>query len=282
MDGNDELGNDEGWDSDEVGFHREEYRPRKSRRRECGGDGVLDDASHDGKDELMGAAPPAENSRTGPQTTDEPPKPVNPPKSSAATAGEDTPQPKKRGRKKKQPPVQEAPAQDELAKRLASESVAATKPVVPEPEPPTEKPKKKRGRPRKSDTAKPDTAALEERAIEEPATEEMPPTQPFEPAAAGLGPVTEEQPPRESETTTTFGKSPSAAAAAAHKSTATPLHETDGANKGAAIEPRSAASSSTAPGKTLAAAGKPQQPVYRVGLSKKSRVASLLKIKPRQ
>ena len=47
----------------------------------------------------------------------------------------------------------------------------------------------------------------------------------------------------------------------------------------------------TAPGKATAAGkstasqaagGKPQQPLYRVGLSKKSRVASLLKIKPRQ
>lgn len=294
MNDNDELGNDEEWDSDEVGFHREEYRPRKSRRRGSGGGGggddVLDDVSRDGKDELMGTAPPTEYSRTDQQSMDEPPKPINHPKlSAAAPAREETPQPKKRGRKKKQPPVSEELAQDELATGLASQNVTTTEPVVPgpasKPEPPIEKPKKKRGRPRKSDTTKAGATASEEKAAEEPVLEEIPPTQPFDPTAAGLGPAAEEQPPTEPEISATV-ETPSSP----EKSAATPTHETGGANKGTATESPSAASSSTAPGKATAAGrstsgpstvGKPQQPLYRVGLSKKSRVASLLKIKPR-
>ncbi|KAK8862974.1 AT hook domain-containing protein [Apiospora arundinis] len=180
-DDDDELAGDDGWDSEDVGFHREVYKPRPSRRRTNGGGAnagndarAAEDTTHD---DVMQDLPPTQDPRQQqlPETKEvgrseeiqETPDITKAP----AVMVDDNPKPppKKRGRKKKQPPPPEETS-DELAQAQTAsvslgagsgaaeqeptmESAAAVEPDADGDYAPVEQaPKKKRGRPRKSDT----------------------------------------------------------------------------------------------------------------------------------
>lgn len=72
------------------------------------------------------------------------------------------PQPKKRGRKKKQPVSEEVIGSEQFVKDQTIAQEQATVDSVPEPQTEPDKAKKKRGRPRKSDTANPEVVAAPE------------------------------------------------------------------------------------------------------------------------
>ncbi|KAK7948996.1 threonine synthase [Apiospora aurea] len=175
----DELAGDDGWDSEDVGFHREVYKPRPSRRRSNGANRQEDARAAEPatNDDVMHELPPTQDPLQPEETTEaarrmeiqetpdiavKAPAPA-PDTDPAMVNGK--PPPKKRGRKKKQP--QPSAASDELTQAhtpgvsgaesgaIDSEPTAAPTAADPyafEDEAPAEKPKKKRGRPRKSET----------------------------------------------------------------------------------------------------------------------------------
>ncbi|CAJ2511770.1 Uu.00g073950.m01.CDS01 [Anthostomella pinea] len=163
----DELGQDDSWDSDTIGYYRESYRPRTSRRRSKASISII---LEDEVGEQTGFPTPYEEVHNKPadelaEIAPADPEPPAAPESPATKAdqAEDQPtvQPKKRGRKKKQPVVEVLP-QDVPDTGL---QVVAQEPpplgTALEVEAPVEKPKKKRGRPRKSDFSKAEVVAPE-------------------------------------------------------------------------------------------------------------------------
>ncbi|KAK8086364.1 hypothetical protein PG994_001338 [Apiospora phragmitis] len=311
-DDDDELAGDEGWDSEDVGFHREVYKPRPSRRRSNGAKNNVGAAEAATDDDVIQDIPPTQDPHQPAITTTEAEREILETPDIAAKAPDPPPvmvggkpPPKKRGRKKKQP-VQPS-ASDELTQAqtpsvLGVESgaveaeptaaPAAADPYAVEDDAPVEKPKKKRGRPRKSDTP---VKAAELCSIR---TENNTLPSTADPLAMDedIAPETTERSARRSAT-----RKASEPDATTHGS-ASPLQEVDRNTKHhtppavAAAEASESESSSTTtkkpaaiPAAASSAAKKttnpatpsqqqPGKPGYRVGLSKKSRVASLLKI----
>lgn len=184
-DEDDELAGDDGWDSEDVGFHREVYKPRPSRRRSNGANNDNNNAraaeSATTNDNVIQDLPPTQDPHQPPGTTEEASREIpetpdivakapTPAPDPASAMIDGKPPPKKRGRKKKQPPPPSD--SDELAQARAPSGVSGADSGAVESEPtaasaaaaatdpyafgddiaPAEKPKKKRGRPRKSDT----------------------------------------------------------------------------------------------------------------------------------
>ncbi|KAK8129638.1 threonine synthase [Apiospora kogelbergensis] len=337
-DDDDELAGDDGWDSEDVGFHREVYKPRPSRRRSNGGGANVgnDARAAEGctatNDDVMQDLPPTQDPHQ-PQT--EAARRVI--QETADAKAPEMPQPKKRGRKKKQPPPPPLDTGDELAQ--AQSTSLGVEPGATETEPaaaesaaadgdytPVEKPKKKRGRPRKSDTPakkapEPSSIRTEQNTL--PSTADPLATEEdFPPKATAAKPSTRDSsslsdvPPSDEDEDEDEEDEPvkrgrkkgakrpklskadeeTAATVTARKS-ASPLREVDRNTKlqspalaaAAATEASEPDSSSTKkPAMPAASATKPnpatpsqQQPGkigYRVGLSKKSRVTSLLKV----
>ncbi|KAK8093759.1 hypothetical protein PG997_000444 [Apiospora hydei] len=335
----DELAGDDGWDSEDVGFHREVYKPRPSRRRSNGANCQEDARAAESatNDDVMHELPPTQDPLQLEETTEaarreevqktpdiaaEAPAPAPDP---GPVMVNGKPPPKKRGRKKKQP--QPSAASDELTQAHTSgvsgaESGAmdleptaaptAADPYAFEDDVPAEKPKKKRGRPRKSETpvkaAEPppsvrteqntlpstaDPLAMEDedfapKATEPPsrgrsASEEIPPSEddddeddePVVKKRGGPPNAPNASPLREVDRNTKT-QSPAVATDEAGES-----ESSNTAKKAAAESPAPTAASSAATKKTPGPATPSQQQgkvPYRVGLSKKSRVQSLLKI----
>lgn len=301
----DELGQDESWDSDTIGHHRETYTPRLSRRRSNATNihedetaqqeeveepvdvveiGVEEESENHITDIV--ADPMEENSASNipPTTALEVP---------AATEGKNLPtaQPKKkRGRKKKQPVVEEA-VQDE---QTIEEPVAPVELDPPfqavEVDDVSDKPKRKRGRPRKSDQAK--------------ATEIDAPPMPAESPDDPIGKKTLDEDYNEASAKEDEGNPKSKKAAKKQKkkdqvnvntlredgnlalkevdvNSITPSRSasSEPVGKKSKEEPAAADNSKAKPKtkETPKSAASQSKALYRVGLSKKSRIAPLLK-----
>ncbi|KAK8134656.1 hypothetical protein PG984_006668 [Apiospora sp. TS-2023a] len=344
-DDDDELAGDDGWDSEDVGFHREFYKPRPSRRRSNGASNAGAAAQDNNNaraaeaatnDDVIQDLPPTQDPHQPPVTTEdasreipETPDIVAKPSAQAPDPApimvDGKPPPKKRGRKKKQPPPPSD--SDELAQAQApsvsgaesgavdSEPTAASAAAAADPyafgddAAPAEKPKKKRGRPRKSDTpvkapnkspvrteqtTLPSTAdplamddedfapeAAARPSARRSASEEIPPSEEDddedgEPVVKKRGEEARQtaSPLQEVDRNTKLPSPAVAAVEASESESSTPA-------KKLAAEPAATPAASSTTKKTANPATPSQQPgkvAYRVGLSKKSRVTSLLKI----
>ncbi|KAK7978265.1 hypothetical protein PG988_005755 [Apiospora saccharicola] len=344
-DDDDELAGDDGWDSEDVGFHREVYKPRPSRRRSNGASNAgaaAQDNNNNAQaaeaatnDDVIQDLPSTQDPHQPPVTTEEASREIPETPDIVAKASAQAPDPA---------PIMPPPPSDsdELAPAQAP-SVSGAESGAVDSEPtatsaaaadlyafgddaaPAEKPKKKRGRPRKSDTpvkapnkspvrteqtTLPSTAdplardeedfvpdAAARPSARRSASEEIPPSEEEddeddEPVVKKRGRKPAKRPkvskePEEAITThgsasplqevdhNTKLQSPAVAAVEASESeSSTP------ARKLAAGPAATPAASSTTK-KTANPATPSQQPgkvAYRVGLSKKSRVTSLLKI----
>ncbi|KAK1508353.1 hypothetical protein CTAM01_02139 [Colletotrichum tamarilloi] len=287
---------DEGWDSDDIGFHRESYKPRVSRRR--GSDSSRqDEAEMPGKIEI----PVAD---MGPAAQ----LPLEEPASLKEPASTSTTKPKKRGRpRKSDTAISESPAPaetstmpqitdtSETVKDAAAGTEAATAAT------PTTT-KKKRGRPKKADN---NASESVQQATEKPHAPEVEhagdaPSGKAAKRSKGRGEHVDAQ--QQEGCTADAGSGPREQGgsdrvlqpvtpnAALSKSGSDGL----GPQKSAAAEGKGAATKETpaqADGDKSGTSGKTEgkqrlstpaslsatKPIYRVGLSKRSRIAPLLK-----
>ncbi len=301
----DELGHDDSWDSDAIGHHPELSRPRLSRRRSNASSIHEDEtAQHEEPEEPVDAVdigPEEEAVYLVEPVEQDPPSNPPPPALEAPIPAErvDAPtnQPKKRGRKKKQPVVEEVIRDERPVEEAAAVPTEPDPPPqAPEAEEVVKNPKKKRGRPRKSDQAK--TAKTAPPPVPAEVPEEPPGKAPDNDAAgASPGQLGEEEPksknaPRKrgKRTDDVAEEEPSG------KDEVSALREVD-ANPGipsrsassepagkkkpaetAAAENQAKARTKETPKPAAAAAATQSKVLYRVGLSKKTRIAPLLKI----
>ncbi|RYP02986.1 hypothetical protein DL765_010635 [Monosporascus sp. GIB2] len=290
----DELGHDDSWDSDAVGHHLETYRPRRSRRRSNAAsihedETAQNEAAEDPVDvvEVDQTEAPANTVQEDSAADAQPAAPEIP--KAVEPELPLKPQPKKRGRKKKQPAIEEI-SQDEQPAEEEAAAIELDPPIQPaEAEEPVEKPKKKRGRPRKSDQAKAAEVAAPQAAAETQA----------EPEEQSCENDNDETPPEQVED---GPKSKKAAQRRTRKSDpdedtapgreASALKELDGnassrsmssepatknsSEGGAATENNHQSKAQTAK-ETPKPAASQSKVLYRVGLSKKTRIAPLLK-----
>ncbi|KAI1635635.1 hypothetical protein F4809DRAFT_612862 [Biscogniauxia mediterranea] len=287
----DELGQEEPWNSDANDEYQDNYKPRPSRRRtkattimeddDLGEDpistingGSLEKPVDTDVEVEVEVIPDAPNTSTVDEasTLDQPEQ-------------KPTVQPKKRGRKKKQPvteeinhvPGDESPAINQEPDFLGP----AIQPVAS-----TEKPKKKRGRPRKSDTAAKVEAVAAERDV--PAETSVNPESEVTDARPEQSASDQDDQDAEKRKTkkmkvddrTADGgtvplkdvdrntRSPSNALSSDEPLTKTPAETPAPENRPSKPEAKKSSSSTPQP---------PKVP-YRVGLSKRSRIAPLLKI----
>ncbi|OTA81349.1 hypothetical protein M434DRAFT_37582 [Hypoxylon sp. CO27-5] len=207
------------------------------------------------------------------------------------------PKPKKRGRKKKQPPTDQVVQDEPLVEiqSTAQELIPTAKPPEVQAEP--GKPKKKRGRPRKSDPAKPETPAAPE-----PESNPLPEAREDADELSSLQTEAIEKPkPKPKKKQAQRQEQTEIANGLTEGSTgdrdASPLREissnpktpsqrstsAEGASTGSIAEPpadqklpsKTQDKASTTP-KPTPSASQPKVP-YRVGLSKRTRITSLLK-----
>ncbi|TRX92835.1 hypothetical protein FHL15_006241 [Xylaria flabelliformis] len=267
----DELSRDDIWDPNHIDVPQESYKPRPSKRRAARAAGFSDVGN---KTDTLEYIP--DEALIDTQIPPDLPAPSEP---------QLEVQPKKRGRKKKQPTTENLVTETDTNEELNTDQnlVEPQKPAEPEPSP--EKPKKRRGRPRKSEPSK----AIEETTPEAPMADEPPITEPPQ-KDDGPDSVSRKQANSESNTKRKRSKakkevedteseddrpplgevdsnlrSPSKSVSAKEETPARGSSEEKSAPKAQAKEkPKSSASQS--------------KPTYRVGLSKRSRIAPLLKI----
>ncbi|KAI1766524.1 hypothetical protein GGR53DRAFT_209201 [Hypoxylon sp. FL1150] len=283
----DELGQDEPWDS-EI---RKDHKRRRSKQMIDSPDPQEGDEEVELITNPHDEPPMDEVHETDVLTFDipgtEPPPPAPAPEPGIPEV-EPTPQPKKRGRKKKQPVSGDVVVQEQTSTVQDPET---------QPEP--DKPKKKRGRPRKSDTEKPEAAAAPEPEsistlkphedniqYDELALEKIPTNK-----GKSKAKKTKKQPPVHEEADETTNDQ-----AADEDENVTPLREisrnsrtpsqksapTDEAPEGADSDQnlppnQPAAKAATTPKPTPTPTPSQPKVPYRIGLSKRSRITSLLK-----
>lgn len=211
-----------------------------------------------------------------------PAKRVKQPAKQPAKSPVDVPatEPKKRGRKKKQP-VSEEIVHDEEVHSVPSIPVSAAIPEAPKPEldTPAEKPKKKRGRPRKSEMQNTDEATeVPASASEKPvAKKTAAPVSPGD-TAVESGSTTIEDSWNQSAADISTAPEKNDSKSKPDENTTrsvSPLKETDRNTLLVSQSTNSESDKSVTKSITPSQAGKS---LYRVGLSKKSRIAPLLKI----
>jgi hypothetical protein len=315
QDDEDELGRDDSWDSDAIGYHRETYIPQKSLRRSERAS--IEDAKEDldtraaedvreaaearemekaqearGAQEMeetpvAGGAPVAEEDRISdfvPEYGQTPPHKKTKTKSAASSskqssaAASEAPQPKKRGRKKKQPVVEEVFRDEDAGAQETSPAPA----VIPTPATGTvqavEKPKRKRGRPRKSDDINNDSTAEQGGGkIQGTEGEEAPPIsqrQVSEGSNAKPDDGWKETTP-EIPTDNENVQQGSKEVTASPKKSVSPLKDADSNTLLTSQSTTSTSEKATSTAKV--APSQPGKMAYRVGLSKRSRIAPLLK-----
>ncbi|RYP07871.1 hypothetical protein DL764_002237 [Monosporascus ibericus] len=293
----DELGHDDSWDSDAVGYHRETYRPRRSRRRSNAASIHEDETA-----QKEAAEDPVD--AVGMDQTEGPADTVH--EDSAAYAQPAAPeisqavepelplkaQPKKRGRKKKQPTIEEIPQDEQPAEEEAA-AVELDAPIQPaEVEGPVEKPRKKRGRPRKSDQAKaadvaapPAEAEMQAETQAEPEersrdndNDEAPPEQAEEPKSkkAVQRRIRKSDPDEDMAPEQKVSALKELGDNASSRSMSSEPASKKSSEEGAATENHHQSKAQTAK-ETPKPAASQSKVLYRVGLSKKTRIAPLLK-----
>ncbi|KAI0181298.1 hypothetical protein GGR52DRAFT_27567 [Hypoxylon sp. FL1284] len=274
-------------DQDELGDP--EVRKDRKRRRSEQNPQIDSSAAHESIEDIdlvpnLQEEPPVDDVREPEEfpadvPATEPPPPDHAPEPSIPEV-QPAPQPKKRGRKKKQPVSEEAVVDEQAAPVPIAE-------IQPEPE----KPKKKRGRPRKSDTEKAEkVAAVEPKADstsksheddiqrDELASEETPvnkgklKTKKTAKQADVLDEATNEQVTDEGGRTSPLKEISRNSRTPSEKSKSLDEKPED-AGPDQNLTPNQAVPSKPTPAST------PSQPKvpYRVGLSKRSRITSLLK-----
>ncbi|RYP55767.1 hypothetical protein DL771_012358 [Monosporascus sp. 5C6A] len=290
----DELGHDDSWDSDAVGHHRETYRPRRSRRRSNAASIHEDETAQNEAAEAPVDIVEMDQAEGPPDTVQEDSAPdAQPavPEISKAVEPE-LPlkaQPKKRGRKKKQPAIEEIPQDQQPAEEEAA-VIEIDPPIQPaEVEEPVEKPKKKRGRPRKSDPAKAAEVAVPPAAAE---TQGEPEEQTRDIDNDEAPPEQVEDEPKSKKAAQRRTRKSNPDEDTAPEQEASVLKELDGnASSGSmSSEPASKKSSegraatennhqpkAETARETPKSAASQSKVLYRVGLSKKTRIAPLLK-----
>ncbi|KAI1748534.1 hypothetical protein F4782DRAFT_356616 [Xylaria castorea] len=155
----DELGRDDIWDPDDVDAPQDSHKPRATRRRAVLAAGFSDIGSK--IDTLEHISDEAAIQTQGP------------PELPAPLEAQPDAQLKKRGRKKKQSTTENLVIETDTNEELNSNQNLVSPEKVAEAEPSPEKPKKKRGRPRKSGPSK----AAEEPMPEPPIADELPVTE---------------------------------------------------------------------------------------------------------
>lgn len=277
----DELGQDDSWDSDIIGRHRESYKPRTSRRRsnaasinevqaevEPDPDAIFEEPESDLDPEYGDMATSRKTKRAAKNTK-------------SSSAAQEKAQPKKRGRKKKQPVSEEVILDEEVVEQISNIAEFGESVTGPEVEPPAEVPKKKRGRPRKSEAAATQDISNMPTSTEATSTSEtlMNPA-PAKKTSAKKSTTTMETTAKDLTTQTSLESEKAETEREAEdnkKRSMSPLKEVD---RNSLLTSQSTISDSdksvAAPIKkpTLSQAGKS---AYRVGLSKRTRIAPLLK-----
>ncbi|KAI1737160.1 hypothetical protein F4680DRAFT_222063 [Xylaria scruposa] len=268
----DELSRDDILDPDDIDVPQESYKPRASKRRAVRAADFLGTPKHIPDEELVDTQVP-------------------PPDLPAPSEPQPEAQLKKRGRKKKQPTTENLTTETDMNEEpdLNQNPVSPEKPAEPEPSP--EKPKKRRGRPRKSEPSKaveepiPEPPVADEPPIEAPQKEDSP-----DPPAA----VSRKQANNESNTKRKRGKATTKVVEDSEsEDDRPPLGEVDSnlrspsksvsakeetpARSRAGSSEEKAAPKAQSKEKPKSAASQ-SKPTYRVGLSKRSRIAPLLKI----
>ncbi|KAI0485415.1 hypothetical protein F4859DRAFT_528401 [Xylaria cf. heliscus] len=276
----DELCRADTWDPDDIDVPQDSYKPRATKRRavlaEAFSDiGIRTDTLENISDEaVIQIQDPPEL-----PSTLEPPPPET--------------QPKKRGRKKKQHTIENPLTETDTNEDLHSNQNPTSPEKVAEAEHSPEKPKKKRGRPRKSGPSK----AAEEPIPEPPMADEPPITDPPQqddnpdtPPAA----VPKKQENRNQKAQRKKGKASEEVEDPEPKDDRLPLKELDSnlqsPSKLASTDEETPAKTKTKTGsgeekstpkpqskETSKPAASQSKPTYRVGLSKRSRIAPLLK-----
>ncbi|KAH6646776.1 hypothetical protein BKA67DRAFT_580546 [Truncatella angustata] len=185
-------------------------------------------------------------------------------------------EPKKRGRKKKQPIV-EKPSGEEQAEDTGASVTAMPEPAA-DVQTPEEKPKKKRGRPRKSDVAKPVEVSDEPMPAPERSAGKTTKSASAENGLVEDGSTTIEdswKQPVVDASTDSKNAQPKPTTDKTVTRDVSPLKEADRNSLLASQSTISESNKSISKSMTPSQAGKA---IYRVGLSKKSRIAPLLKI----
>jgi hypothetical protein len=278
----DELGQDDSWDSDTIGRHREAYKPRISRRRsnaasihealaedEPDTEVIFEEPESDLDPEYGEVATSRKTKRAAKNT-----KPLS--------AAQDTAQPKKRGRKKKQPVSEEMVLDEEVVEQVSNIAEFKEPSPAPETDIPAKIPKKKRGRPRKSETAKTEDTINKPTDAETISTSDtlMNPAPPAKKILAHNNTATvEDTAKRLTKQTSSESENAETEREEADDKTRSisPLKEVD---RNSILTSQSTISDSDKP--TAASIKKPAlsqagKSLYRVGLSKNSRIAPLLK-----
>ena len=177
----DELCQDDPWDVDGINAPQTSYKPRPTKRRSVAARDFVsvennEDTIEDTQNDQM---PPTQSPPKLPASALPDTDPVEPPPDAAPEAPpEALPEvppeaaPKKRGRKKKQPVPDVSPTEAEVHDDSQLNQTCASPDKVATVEPSPEKPKKRRGRPRKSELPK----SVEESPPEPPIADELPET----------------------------------------------------------------------------------------------------------
>ncbi|KAI1293319.1 hypothetical protein F5Y03DRAFT_331611 [Xylaria venustula] len=272
----DELCQDNDWDPAGIDAPQDSYTPRAVKRRS----GVAKDLAN--KD-LVNIGNNVENFE---DISNEPMPPTQSPPKCPAPALPDTdpletepePLPRKRGRKRKQAVIDVPPTQPEINEdlHLNQDTPASDKPATAEPSP--GKPKKKRGRPRKSELSK----AVAEPIPESPVVDEPPEINSPRKGNSSheTDPISTKQKDGKNRLNKKGGSVTEEDEVTAVKESRSPLKEVDN-NLGTPSKLSSTRGSATNGGTEPEAEKsmlKAQSKVrYRVGLSKRSRIAPLLK-----
>ncbi|TGJ86771.1 hypothetical protein E0Z10_g1988 [Xylaria hypoxylon] len=294
----DELCQDNTWDSDDFDLPQGPYKPRAPKRRSVTAAGFVGvqsntDTLEDISNEPMvpTQSPPKIPAPTLPDTDPPEPEPEPQPEPQPELQPELQHEPltRKRGRKKKQPATKIPPADIEINEDLYLNQKSASPDKAAAAEPSPEKPKKKRGRPRKSDSSKAAEGPLPELPIadELPRTDSPRKDNNLDTSAA----VTRKQ--KDSKQKAKEGKSKTSEEIedTGSKESRLPLKEVDNnprtpskpvSTKESPAETRTEPRDEKATPKTQLKEnpklGASQSKVtYRVGLSKRSRIAPLLK-----
>ncbi|KAI0013240.1 hypothetical protein F4779DRAFT_564601 [Xylariaceae sp. FL0662B] len=152
----DELTRDESWDSETIGYHRDTSKPKPNRQRlstaelDISGNRDEQTVALNTHEKTIGEASEISTMRTRATAIDE--TEIDQPET------EPTLQPKKRGRKKKQPTGEQVIRDEQDAEYQATAQRPVSVDEDPESQAELERPKKRRGRPRKSEPEKSDTS----------------------------------------------------------------------------------------------------------------------------
>lgn len=292
----DELNQDHAWDAEGADMPKELYKPRPTKRRSTVA------ASYSGE-EIQASTVEARIENPVVETQVAPEAPMPDLLGIVQLGPQPESLPKKRGRKKKQPVAEDPPTVTEtINESLYQDQSAVPISTVAEAEPTVEKPKKKRGRPRKLEPSKAKEETWTEPLQEPPVADQLPPETDQTPNDEGLDETAVLPEIRHNGAQKTGGKrkkpTEEMEGSADSKASRLPLKEMDN-NLTSTSPSKTLATGASSPAKAdvetenekekgtpktlskettprLSATPQPKVP-YRVGLSRRSRIAPLLK-----